>query len=97
MVVRLSGISPKKAKKNQKCIFCLFFSFFRTATRTYRLSHINALRINQFYTCKDQSQKFSGKNIENWRSPENDFCLVFWFLVFGYWVVQKKICFVFSQ
>ena len=22
-------------------------------------------------------------------SPENDFCLVFWFLVFGYWVVQK--------
>ena len=33
--------------------------------------------------------KFSQKNIENWRSPENDFCLVFWFLVFGYWVGQK--------
>ena len=31
---------------------------------------------------------FSQKNIENWRSPENDFCLVFSFLVFGYWVVQ---------
>ena len=28
---------------------------------------------------------FSRKNIENWRSPENDFCLVF-----GYWVVQKN-------
>ena len=40
--------------------------------------------------------KFSWKNIENWRSPENDFCLVFWFLVFGYWVDQKKICFCFS-
>ena len=24
------------------------------------------------------------------------FCLVFWFLVFGYWVFQKKIC-VFYQ
>ena len=34
--------------------------------------------------------KFSWKNIENWRSPENDFCLVFWFLVFGYWVDQKN-------
>ena len=34
--------------------------------------------------------KFSQKNIENWRNPENDFCLVFWFLVFGYWVVQKN-------
>ena len=34
--------------------------------------------------------KFSEKNIENWRSPENDFCLVFWFLIFGYWVVQKN-------
>ena len=40
--------------------------------------------------------KFSWKNIENWRSPENDFCLVFWFLVFGYWVVQKNFFFGFS-
>ena len=40
--------------------------------------------------------KFSWKNIENWRSPENDFCLVFWFLVFGYWVVQKNFFFCFS-
>ena len=39
--------------------------------------------------------KFSQKNIENWRSPENDFCLVFWFLVFGYWVVQKFFFLVF--
>ena len=31
--------------------------------------------------------KFSQKNIENWRSHENDFCLVFSSLVFGYWVV----------
>ena len=48
---------------------------------TYRLSHINALRINQSYTSKEQSQKFSQKNNENWRSPENDFCLLFWFLL----------------
>ena len=34
-------------------------------------------------------QKFSGKNIENWRSPENDFCLVF-----GYWVVQFFLFFL---
>jgi hypothetical protein len=68
-------------------------SLCRTASWPYRLSHINALQIIQFYTSKDQSQKFSRKNIENWRSPENDFCLVFSFLVFGYWV----IFFVFSQ
>jgi hypothetical protein len=67
----------------------MFLSLCRTASRPYRLSHINALQINQFYTSKDQSQKFSRKNIENWQSPENDFCLVFSFLVFGYWVVQK--------
>ena len=76
-----------------KCIFCvfrLFLSLCRTASRPYRLSHTNALRINQFYTSKDQSQKFSRKNIENWRSPENDLLFRFWFLVFGYWVVQKK-------
>ena len=41
--------------------------------------------------------KFSEKNIENWRSPENDFCLVFWFLVFGYWVDQNFFFFFFSQ
>ena len=38
--------------------------------------------------------KFSWKNIENWRSPENDFCLVFLFFVFGYWV-DKIFCFCF--
>ena len=41
--------------------------------------------------------KFSKNNIENWRSPENDFCLVFWFMVFGYWVVQKKLVCFFSM
>ena len=37
--------------------------------------------------------KFSWKNIKNWRSPENDFCLVFWFLVIG---LFKKNFFGFS-
>jgi hypothetical protein len=41
------------------------------------LSHINALCINQFYTSKDQSQKFSLKNIENWRSPKDEFLFSF--------------------
>ena len=54
------------------------------------LSHINALPINKSYTSKDQCQKFSQKNSENWRSPENDFCLVF-----GYWVVQKIFVLIF--
>jgi hypothetical protein len=51
--------------------------------------------LDQSYTSKDQSQRFSQKNIENWRSPENDFCLVFSFLVFGYWVVQFFFFFLF--
>ena len=32
-------------------------------TRPYRLSHINALCINQSYSPKDQSMKFSGKSL----------------------------------
>ena len=64
----------KNSLKHQKSI-CW------TASRPYRLSHINALYIN--------SEIFR-KNIENWLSPENDFCLVFNFLVFGYWVVKKS-------
>ena len=75
-------------------IFCLLLSLCLTS-RPYLLSHTNALCINQFYQLKDQSMKFSLKNIENWQSPENDFCLVFWFLVFGYWVVQKNFFLVF--
>ena len=49
MVVRLSDISSKTGKK---CIFgvlMLFLSLCRTASQPYRLSHTNALRINQFY------------------------------------------------
>ena len=49
MAVRLSDIS---SKTGQKCIFCVFWPFLslcRTASRPYRLSHTNALRINEFY------------------------------------------------
>ena len=95
MVVRLSDISSKTGKKCIFGVFRLFLCLCRTASRPYKLSLINALCINQCCTSKDQSQKFSQKNIENWRSPENDFCLVFWFLVFGYWVVQKIFFLVF--
>ena len=49
MAVRLSDISSKTGKK---CIFCVFWPFLslcRAASRPYRLSPINALRINQSY------------------------------------------------
>jgi hypothetical protein len=68
MVVRLSDISWKTGKKCIFGVFRLFLGSCRTASQPYRLSHVNALRINQFYEPKDQSMKFSQKNIENWRS-----------------------------
>ena len=49
MAVRLSDIS---SKTGQKCIFCVFWPFLSlcwTASRPYRLSHTNVLRINEFY------------------------------------------------
>ena len=74
--------------------FCLFLSLCRTASRPYRLSHVDALRINQSYISKNQSQKFSRKNIVNWRSPGNDFVQ---FLIFQFLVIRlfKKFCFCF--
>ena len=47
MAVRLSDKSSKTAKKYRKCIFWLFLSFCRTASRLYTLSYIDALRIIQ--------------------------------------------------
>ena len=49
MVVRLSDIRAKTAKKRKKGHFSLFLSLCQTASRPYRLSYINALRINQSY------------------------------------------------
>ena len=49
MVVRLSDISSKTGKKCIFCVFRLFLSLCRTASRPYRLSYINALCINQSY------------------------------------------------
>ena len=37
MAVRLSDICSKTVKKHKKCIFCLFWSICRTASRPYRL------------------------------------------------------------
>ena len=68
IAVRLSDISSKTGKKCIFCVFRPFLSLCRTASRPYRLSHINALRIDQSYWLKNQSMKFSQKNIENWRS-----------------------------
>ena len=47
MVVRLFDISSKMAKKSKKCIFCLFLSLCRTASRPYGLSQINVFHIIQ--------------------------------------------------
>ena len=49
MVVRLSDIRAKTGKKCIFCVFRLFLPLCRTASRPYRLSYINALRINQSY------------------------------------------------
>ena len=75
MVVRLSDISSKTGKKYIFAVFRLFLRLRRTASQPYRLNHVDALRINQSYTSKDQSQKFSRKNIENWRFLKTQF---FW-------------------
>ena len=76
-----------------KCIFTPFLSLHRTARQPYRLSHITALPINLSYSPKDQSLKFSQKNIENWQSWKMTFCFVFLFLVIGVF----KICFLFFR
>ena len=39
----------KNGLKHKKCIFCLVLSLCHTVSWPYKLSHINALRINQFY------------------------------------------------
>ena len=44
----------KNGLKTQKMHFCLFLSLCRTASRSCRLSNINALCINQSYTSKEQ-------------------------------------------
>ena len=49
MAVRLSDVSSKMAKKHKKCIFGLFLILCRIASQPYRLSHTNALCINEFY------------------------------------------------
>ena len=49
MVVRLSDISSKTGKKCNFCVFRPFWSICRTASQPYKLSHTNALHINQFY------------------------------------------------
>jgi hypothetical protein len=64
MVVRLSDIRAKTGKKCIFCVFRLFLPLCQTALQPYMLSYINGLRINQ---PKDQSVKFSRKNLENWR------------------------------
>ena len=49
MAVRLSDLSSKKGKKDKKGSFSPFLGLRRTAWQPYRLSHIDALRINQSY------------------------------------------------
>jgi hypothetical protein len=48
MVMRASDISSKAGKKWIYCVFGPFLTLCRTASWPYRLSHINALCINQF-------------------------------------------------
>ena len=48
IVMRLSDISSKTGKKCIFGVFRLFWGLCWTASQPYRLSHVNALRINQF-------------------------------------------------
>ena len=49
MVVKMLDISSKMGKKCIFCVFRLFLSLCQTVSRPYRLSHTNALCMNQFY------------------------------------------------
>ena len=49
MAVRLSDISSKTGKKCIFGVFRLFLCLCWTASKPYRLSHVNALRFNQFF------------------------------------------------
>ena len=73
-----------KNQKPKKMHFTPFLSLRWTAWWPYRLSHINALRINLSYLPKDQSLRFSRKNTENWSSWGMTF---FWFLVIGFFKI----------
>ena len=77
------SLSDSKIKVPQKFFqkFRLFLSLCRTASRPYRLSHINALHINQYYYSKDQSMKFLHKIFENWRFWKSQF---FWVSNFNF-------------
>ena len=72
------------SETGKRCIFCgfrQFLSLCRTASQPYRLSHTNALRINEYYQPKDRSMKFSQKNIENWQFWKTQFFWVGHFLL----------------
>ena len=81
----------------KKCIFSAFRPFLSiclTASRPYRLGHINALRIIQSYLPKDQSMKISKKYIENWQSWKTQLFLSrpFWFFCFIPMKISHKLC-----
>ena len=57
MILRVHAKCPDSLK-HQKCIFCLFLSLCRTVSQPYRLSHINALCINQSYKPKTSPWNF---------------------------------------
>ena len=94
MVVRLSDIRSKPGKKRFFCVFRLFLSLCRTASRPYRLSHIIVLRINQFYKPKDQSMKFSWKYMENWWSWKMSFFWVGHFEFFCFILMKTSSPFI---
>ena len=94
LVVRLADISSKTVQKCVLDVFWPFLSLCWTASRPYRLSHINALRIIQFYQPENQCSKFSQKNIENWRFWKTS---IFWVGHFEFFFSKKKLFLVFSN
>ena len=85
------AVQSKLKFVQKKCIFpvfCMKLSLCRTAWWSYRLSHIDAICINLSYSPKNQSVKFSRKNIENWGYLKNS---VFLGRPFWKFFCKKKI------
>ena len=57
----------KQAKNAFFCFFACFRPYVGLPDHHFRLSHIDALRINLSHWRKDQSLEFLRKSIENWR------------------------------
>ena len=74
-------------------LWLIFMGLRRTTWRPYRLSHIDALRINQSYYPKDQSVKFWQKLLSFWRCWKTQFFFESAILIV-FFQKKKYFCFI---